>query len=147
MSNSWKGFTHFTLFEEKHPDGYIWSGERLTKRQVTSRPDHLWPELCEKLGRNAKLKERQKWSMEKPKLDNARRLRGIYFIDPEDMEFKEIIKNARRKLETPMAPAMPCKTCKKNKHGETRSKTDDFQYQCACILEASESKRMRIEES
>ena len=38
-------------------------------------------------------------------------------IDPEEKEFKEIIKNARRKLETPMAPAMPCKTCEKNKNG------------------------------
>ena len=27
--------------------------------------------------------------MKKPKLDNARRLRGVYFIDPEDKEFKE----------------------------------------------------------
>ena len=85
-------------------------GRRLTKRQATSRPDHLWPELWTKLGRNSQLKERQKWSHEKPKRDNARRLRGIYFIDLEDIEFKEIIKNARRKLETPMAPAMPCKT-------------------------------------
>ena len=48
--------------------------------------------------RNALLKERHKWSDEKPKLDNARRLRGIYFIDPEDKEFKETIKNARKKL-------------------------------------------------
>ena len=93
------------------------------------------------------LSEKQKWSIEKPKLDNARKIRGIYFIDPVEMEFKEIIKNARRKLETPMAPAMPCKTCKKNKHGETRSKSDDFQYKFACILEASESTRMRVEES
>ena len=46
-----------------------------------------------------------------------------------------------------MAPAMPCKTCKKNKHGETRSKTDDFKSKFACILEASESTRMRMEES
>ena len=30
-----------------------------------------------------------------------RRLRGIYFIDPEDKEFKETIKNVRKKLETP----------------------------------------------
>ena len=44
---------------------------------------------------------------EKPKLDNARRLRGNYFIDPEDKEFKETIRNARKKLEMPMAPAMP----------------------------------------
>ena len=71
------------------------------------------------------LKEKQKWSIEKPKLDNARKLRGIYFIDPEDQEFKKTIRNARRKLETPMAPAMPCRTCKKMKHGETRSKTND----------------------
>ena len=58
------------------------------------------------------------------------------------MEFKEIIQNARRKLETPMDPAMPCKTCKKNKPGETRSKTYDFKSKFACILEASESTRM-----
>ena len=97
--------------------------------------------------KNAKLREKQKWAIEKPKLDNARRLRGIYFIDPEDKEFKETIRNARRKLETPMAPAMPCKTCKKSKHGETRSKTNDFKSKFACILEASESTRMRMEES
>ena len=82
-----------TLIEEKPPDGYMWSGEKLTKRQVTSRPDHLWPELKIKLGRHAKLKEKHKWSNEKPKLDNARRLRENYFIDPEDKEFKETIKN------------------------------------------------------
>ena len=51
--------------------------------------------------------------MQKPKLDNARRLRGIYFIDLEDKAFEETIRNARKKLETSMAPAMPCKTCKK----------------------------------
>ena len=48
-------------------------GERLTRKQLTSRPHHLWPELWTKLGRNAKLKERQKWSHEEPKLDNARK--------------------------------------------------------------------------
>ena len=135
------------VFDEKPPDGYKWSGGRLTKRQVTSRPDHWGPELWTKLGRNAEQKERQKWSNEKRKLDNARRLRGFYFIDPEDKEFKETIRNARKKLETPMAPAMLCKTCKKSKKGETRSKTNDFKSKCACILEASESTRMRMEES
>ena len=42
---------------------------------------------------------------------------------------------------------MPCKTCKKNKHGETRGKTTDFKSKFACILEASESTRMRMEET
>ena len=46
-----------------------------------------------------------------------------------------------------MAPAMPCKTCKKSKNAETRSKTNDFKSKFACILEASESTRMRMEES
>ena len=103
LSDSWTGSTQFILLEEKPLDGYMWSWWRLTKRQVTSRPDYLWPELWIKLGRIAKLREKQKWSIENPKLDHARRLRGIYFIDPEDMEFKETIRNARKKLETPMA--------------------------------------------
>ena len=66
------------------------------------------------MGKNAKLKEKQKWSNEKLHLENARKLRGIYFISLEDTEFKETIKNARKKLETPMAPAMPCKNYEKN---------------------------------
>ena len=78
----------------------------MTRKQLTSRPDYLWPELWTKLGKNAKLKERQKWSHEKPQLANARKLRGIYFFDPEDKEFKETIWNAGKKLETPMDPAM-----------------------------------------
>ena len=147
LSDSRTGFTQLTFLGEKPPDGYMWSGVRLTRRQLTSRPNHLWPELWIKMGRNAKLKEKHKWFDEKPKLDDARRLRGIHFIDPEDKEFKETIKNARKELETPMAPAMPCKTNKKNKNGETRSKTFDFKSNLACILEASESTRLRMEES
>ena len=68
----------------KPPNGNMWSGERLTRKQLTSRPDHLWPELWKSMGKHAKLKEKQKWSHEKPQLDNARKLRGIYFIDNED---------------------------------------------------------------
>ena len=132
LSGSWTGFNQFTLLEVKPSDGYMWSGERLTRRQVTSRPDHLWPELWIKLERNAKLKEKHKWSNEKPKLDNARRLRGIYFTDFEDKEFKETIRTYRKKLETPMAPAMPCKTRKKNEHGATRGPSNESQIK-TCV--------------
>ena len=100
LSDYWTGFTQFTLMEEKSPDGKMWSGVRLKRKQQTSRPDHLWPELWKSMGKNAKLKEKQKWSEEKLHLENERKLRGIYFIDPEDTEFKETIKNARKKLET-----------------------------------------------
>ena len=144
LSDSWTGFTQFVLLEEKPPDGFSWSGERLTRKQLTSRPDHLWPELWRGLARNAKLKERHKWSNEKPKLDNARKLRGIYFINPEDKEFKETTKNARKKLETPMAPAMLCKTNKNSQDGATRDKSNEIKSKLACILEASESTRLRM---
>ena len=147
LSDSWTVFTQFTVLNEKPPDGKMWCGRRLTKRQVTSTPDHLWLKLWTKLARNAKLKEKHKWAIEKPKLDNARRLQGIYFIDPEDKEFKETIKKARKKLETPITPAIPCKTCKKRKNGETRGKTNECKSKLACILEASEYTRMRMEES
>ena len=92
------------------------------------------------MGKNAKLKEKQKWSEEKIHLDNARKLRGIYFIDPEDKEFKETIKNARKKLETSVAPAMPYKIVKNcGSGGSDKNKT-----KLACILEANESTRMRM---
>ena len=117
---------------------------RLTRKQLTSRPDHLWPELWEKMGKNAKLKEKQKWSHEKLHLGNARKLRGIYFIDSEDKEFKETVKNAREKLETPIAPAMPCKIMKKNCGSGASNK---IKPRLACILEASESTRLRVGKS
>ena len=65
------------LYWKKYPEGNMWSGERLTRKQLTSRPGHLWPELWKSMGKHSKLKERQKWSHEKPQLDNARKLRGI----------------------------------------------------------------------
>ena len=64
------------------------------------------------MGKDAKLKEKQKWSDEKLHLENDRKLRGIYSIDPEDTDFKESIKKARKKLETSVALALPCKIVK-----------------------------------
>ena len=87
-----------------------------------------------------KLKEKQKWSDEKLHLENARKMRGIYFIDPEDTEFKESIKNARKKLETSVAPAMPCKIMKNCGSGASNK----IKTKLACILEADESTRMRM---
>ena len=46
-----------------------------------------------------------------------------------------------------MVPAMLCKTSKKSKHRETRGKSNEIKSKLACILEASESTRMRMGES
>ena len=93
------------------------------------------------MGKHAKLKEKPKWSEGIIHLENARKLRGIYFIDPEDTEFNETIKNARKKLETSVAPAMPCKILKKNCGSGASNK---IKTKLACILEADESTRMSM---
>ena len=46
-----------------------------------------------------------------------------------------------------MAPAMPYKTSKKRKHGETCGKSNEIKSKLACILEASEYTRLRMGES
>ena len=51
LSDYWTGFTQFTLLVEKPPDGYMWSGWRLTRRQVTSRPDHFRARALDKNGK------------------------------------------------------------------------------------------------
>ena len=56
------------------------------------------------------------------------------------------MKNARRKLEVPMPAAMPCKLqCEK--YRETCRVEKDCKTKCACIVEADESLRIRMEES
>ena len=57
--------------------------------------------------------------------------------------FKETIKNGCKKMETSVAPAMPCKIMKKcGSGGSDKNKT-----KLACILEANESTRMRMRNS
>ena len=72
----------------------MWSGERLTTLQTIISPGYVWPEVWTKNCKASQNRERQEWAKEKPKLDNARKLRGIYFVGPDDKESSEIIKNA-----------------------------------------------------
>ena len=120
----------------------VWG--RLTRKQTTSRPDNVWPDMWKHVSDAAKSKAKQKWAIEKPKLDHARSLRGIYFIYPKDEAFKDIMKDARRKLEIPMPAAMPCKTPIKN-NGETFRGIGKSRTKYACIVEAGESTRFRFE--
>ena len=93
------------------------------------------------------------------KLDDARRLRGIYFIDPDDGEYKEIIKNARRNEEVPMEAAMPCLQGQSQKRtrrarlrklkglGVSPTRFQKKKKKHACIVESHESTRQRAESS
>ena len=95
LSDAWTGFRRFTISSERPPDGYTWSRARLTRKQTTSRPDTLWPEMWKHTSDASKRKQKQKWAIEKPKLEKDRRLLGICFIEPDDEEIKRTMKNAR----------------------------------------------------
>ena len=92
----------------------------------------------------SKPKEKQKCAIEKPKLHNARRLRDIFFVEPDDEAFKRIMKNARRKWEMSMPAAMPCRL-QLNQHSETCGKVGQHKTKYACIVEADEPMRIRME--
>ena len=76
-------------------------------------------------------KEKQQWAIEKPKLDNARKLRSVYFLDSKEKEFKETFKKKRKKkLDIPIEAAMPCKlktTERSSKHREIDSVSNKIQ--------------------
>ena len=95
LSDSWTGFTQFTLWKEKPPDGYMWSGERLTRKQADIQARSFMARTLDEIGKKClSWRTGNSGHIEKPKLDNARKLRGIYFTDPDDNEFKETIRES-----------------------------------------------------
>ena len=92
LSDARKGFTRSILLNERPPDGFSWSERRLARKQTTSRPDNVWLDRWKHMSDAANMKAKQRWAIEKPKFDNARQLRGIFFIELEDEDFKDIIK-------------------------------------------------------
>ena len=51
LSDPWTNIAQFTPLEEKAPDGHMPSGERLTRKQFTSRTGHLRPKVQEVNGK------------------------------------------------------------------------------------------------
>ena len=83
LSDSWKGFTKFTSLNEKPPEGHVVPGGGL--QRFKQQPDLTMCGL--KFGPDVKSSSEEgeeEWAVEKPKFDNARRLKGVYFIDPQD---------------------------------------------------------------
>ena len=144
LSDVWTGFTRFVLLKERPPEGYTWSGERLTRKQKTSRPGDVWPDIWKFMSDAAEEKAEQRWAIEKPKLDNARQLRGIFFVEPNDEEFKVTMKATRRKSEVPIPAAVPCKILI-NSSGETHLNIGKRKTKYACVVDADESTRPRLE--
>ena len=58
LSDAWTGFTRFSVLREEPPDGYTWSGGGLTRKQTTSRPDNVWPDVWNHMSLERNVKER-----------------------------------------------------------------------------------------
>ena len=136
LSDPWTGFTQFTLLEEKPPDGYMWSGERLTRKQLTSRPDHVWPEILKTMGRNAKRRR-----------SKSGRLKSSIWKTQENCEgsisLTRMIRNSKRPSRTRVRSWKHHASCKIMKNCGSGA-SNKIKTRLACILEADESTRMRM---
>ena len=102
-SDAWTGFTRFILLNERPPEGYTWSGERLTRKQTTSRTDNAWPVMWKHMSDAAKKKatytnglSRSQSSIMLDKCEESSLLNLMM------KNSDNIIENARRMLEVPM---------------------------------------------
>ena len=138
-------FTRFTFLSEKPPDGYTWSGERLTRKQTTSRPDKLCPEIWKHMSDAPNVKTNQSVLS-----------RNQSSIMPENhVVFTSLflktrnLRNSWRMLvdsyKNPMPAAMPCKTLLCQSSRETCSSIGGHKTKYAFIIEADESMRIRLE--
>ena len=91
----------------------------------------LWPQSWSGMSKAAR-KEKQERAVGKPKIDNARRARGIYSVDPEHGELQRNHQNARQSVEILMEAAMPCKM-------ETKKRLTKLR---ATVSESDESKKI-----
>ena len=72
MSDTWTGFTRFMIFDEKPPDGWMYMVRGATDKEANDIQARLpVARDVENMSDEAQRKEKQKWAIEKPKLDNA----------------------------------------------------------------------------
>ena len=88
-----------TLLKETPPKGFLLSGWE-TDKKIKRQLDQIMCGLKHgpELGKPAQKREEQEWALEKQKLDNARRLRGISSTNSEDAEYRETIKKRKKKV-------------------------------------------------
>ena len=60
LSDAWTGFTRFFLLNGRRADGFYMVWGRLTRKQTTSRPDNVWPDMWKYMLGTSKRKAQQK---------------------------------------------------------------------------------------
>ena len=54
LSDSWTGFTQFTLLEEKHTDGHMWSGRKINEKTADIQARSFIARALDKVGKKCK---------------------------------------------------------------------------------------------
>ena len=98
MSDAWTGVTRFILLNESPLDGYTWSERRDLRGNKQPLVPTMYGQICGSICLKHRNGAKEKWAIEKSKLDNARQLRGIFFIEPiqSSGETTAILGNARQ---------------------------------------------------
>ena len=93
--------------KKRPPQGSAWVDCRLTKTQVTSRPETIWPGVWSSVPKCDQQKAKQQWDSDKPKIQSARHKRENHDILLAKLKnlthFSE-----RQKWHITVEPAMPC---------------------------------------
>ena len=71
LSCLWTGKVIFQLLRPDPGPHHQWIDGRLTKRQKTTRPDNIWPEVWERMGKSRKRAAIRQWEQEKPLMEEA----------------------------------------------------------------------------
>ena len=115
LSDHWTGFTQFTLLEEKPPDGYTVVRWEINEKTAYIQARSSMVRTLEVNGKARQAEGEAKVVLVKRFiLKTQENCEGSISSTRRIQKFKETIKNARKKLETSGAPAMPCKIMKKN---------------------------------
>ena len=137
LSYSWTGFWKFTLLNEKHPPGNMWSGEAADE---DSSHYQTWFFVA------AKKQGKQEWAIEKPKLDSLALENWEVFASSirKTKSFKKpFFSKKKRKKET----LNSCKMGTRKRSKELRETVAGGEThphkktKCACIVEAHKSTR------
>ena len=95
-------------------EGHTWANERETAiRADTPRPDDMWPETFNRLGRRAQKKVIEQWVPEKKRRTKLRRAKGVQeqgaglVPKSKNKELREMLDAASEKYKPLVAPAMP----------------------------------------
>ena len=85
-SENWIGFTRFRILNKRPHQGHPWVDGRLTKTQVTSRPEMIWPDVWSSMSKCAQKKAMHHWDMDKSKIQIACHKKKVHDILPDEID-------------------------------------------------------------